>query len=160
LCWALRRFWRCHSLLSVVVVATEAVATEAEVTLAEVIPEGSTEAGCQPQVVPAVKRSSAGRRLQVGRAWPAIPPEAGCQQQVVPAVKQFSAGRRLRAARAWPAITVVRSLHRLAAVSLLFAVPRQIATEVPQIQLQTRTETQLRKQRNRPGIVHRNAVRP
>jgi hypothetical protein len=143
-----------------VVVGTEVVATEAEVTLLEVIPEGSTEAGCQQQVVPAVKQFSAGRRLRVGRAWPAIPPEAGCQQQVVPAVKQFSAGRRLRVTRAWPAITVVRSLHRLAVASLLFAVPRQIATEMRQIQLQSRTETQVRKQRNRPGIVHRSAVRP
>jgi hypothetical protein len=74
------------------VVATEVVATEAEDTLGE----GSTEAGCQPQVVPAV-------------------------------VKRFSAGRRLRVAPAWPATTVVRSLHRLAAV------PRQIAAEVQQI---------------------------
>ena len=136
------------------VVATEVVATEAEVTLAEVIPEGSTEAGCQQQVVPA-----AGRRLRVGRAWPAISPEAGCQQQVVP-VKRFSTGRRLRVTPAWPTITVVRTLHRLAAESRLFAVPRQIATEVRQIQLQTRTETQLRKERNRRGIVHRKAVRP
>lgn len=96
--------------------------------MAEVIPEGSTE--------------------------------GGCQQQVVPAAKRFSAGRRLRVARAWPAITVVRSLHRLAAVSLLFSVPRQIATEVRQIQLQTRTEIPLRKQRNRPEIVHRNGFRP
>ena len=109
------------------VVATEVVATEAEVTLAEVIPEGSTEAGYQRQVVPAIKR--------------------------------FNAGRRLRVPRAWPIVTVVRSLQRLAAVSLLFAVPRQIATEVRQIQLQTRTETQLRKQRSRPGIIHRNSVR-
>ena len=59
--------------------------------------------------------------------------EAGCQRQVVPAAKRLS---------------------------LQFAAPRQIATEVRQIQLQTRTETQLRKQRNRRGIVHRKAVRP
>ena len=130
--WALGRFWRCHSLRSVVV-ATEVVAAEAEVTLAEVIPEGSTEAGYQQQVVPAAKRVSAGRRLRVGRAWPAISPEAGCLQQVVPAAKRLS---------------------------LQLAAPRQIATEVPQIQLQTRTETQLRKQRNRRGIVRRKAVRP
>jgi hypothetical protein len=137
-----------------VVVATEVVATEAEVTLAEVIPEDSTEAGCQQQVVPA-----AGRRLQVRRAWPAITPEAGCQQQVVP-VKQFSTGRRLRVAPAWPTITVVHTLHRLAAESRLFAVPRQVAMEVRQIRLQTRTETQLRKERNRPWTAHRNGVRP
>jgi hypothetical protein len=99
------------------------VATEAEDTLGE----GSTEAGCQPQVVPAVvKRFSAGRRLRVVRTWPAMSPEAGCQPQVVP-VKRFSTGRRLRVAPAWPATTVVRSLHRLAAV------PRQIAAEVQQI---------------------------
>jgi hypothetical protein len=100
---------------------------EAEVTLAEVVPVGSMEAGCQPQVVPAVKR--------------------------------FNASRKLRVERAWPVITVVRSFHRLAGVSLLFALPRQIATEIRQIQLQTCTETQLRKRRSRPGIIHRNGFR-
>ena len=138
-----------------------AEATLAEVTLAEVVPEGSTEADCQPQGVPAVKRFSA-RKLQVGRAWSAItkgPTEAGCQPQMVPAVKRFNGSRKLRVERAWPVITVVRSFHRLAGVSLLFAIPRQIGTEVRQIQLQTCTETQLRKQRSRPGIVHRNSVR-
>jgi hypothetical protein len=103
------------------------VVTLAEVTLAEVVSKGSTEAGCQRQVVLAVKRFNASRKFQVERAWPVI--------------------------------TVVRSLARLAGVSLLFAIPRQIAAEGRQIQLQTCTETQLRKQRSCPGIIHRNTVR-
>jgi hypothetical protein len=90
-------------------------------------------AGYRQQFGPAAKRFSAGRRFRVGHAWPAISPEAGCQQQVGPAAKRLS---------------------------LEFATPRQIATEVRQIQLQTPTETQLRKQRNRPWIAHRNGVRP
>jgi hypothetical protein len=75
----------------------------------------------------------AGQSLRAGPAWPAISREAGCQQQIVPAARQLS-------------------LH--------FAAPRQIATEVRQIQLQTPTETQLRKEQNRRGTVHRKVVRP
>jgi hypothetical protein len=102
---------------------------EVEVTLAEATSEGSTEAGCQTQVVrsglPRISLLEARKRADSQNGM-APGQEVDCRS----AVKRLGSTRKLQVGRAWPAITVVRSSRRLAGQNLLFAVPRQIAMNV------------------------------
>jgi hypothetical protein len=90
---------------------------------------------------------------------PEDPTEAGWPQRGAAAVERLSAIRKLQVVLTWPAITVVRSIRHIAGVSLPIAVPRQLATTIREIQLQTLTATRLRKPRSRPGMIRRSGVR-